>query len=490
MELLFSLLPLIFIFFVILILRRGVIIAAVCGVVAALLIAGINNSFHLSGHIINECLNATLVLVTSVVIVIIPGLYLNDILTKQGVIKNITLWIEQLHFNTQDKVLILLLGLIPAVEAFTGFGISLFLSLPIFLALLPEDKALRVSLLGMNIMPWGTLALATIVGAAIIQQPLALLASFTSITSFLVFPYLAMVAMLIMDYPHTQWRYLSKALILGLVFATLLAINSHWLSPEIAGIIAGLITCLVGIGLSTKQEKHISNTLSHPVKLFLPYILILLFIMITKFIPFIANILNDYGNIQGGGVKINILTSPGIILASVALIFQLYKPTKISVKNILSRAKTPCLSIFGFLFLSELMQRSGMLNALANSIAAVSNHVLLIMLSPIIGILSGFLTASNTGGNALMMKMQYLLGLQIGHGNLFAAMQNSAAGHTVFSSLPIIALVLAIAKNNQQNDGHTCDNEASLLRFTLKVLCGIYFAILLGAGVLIVAFSQ
>ena len=67
------------------------------------------------------------------------------------------------QLKPENKALILLLGFLPAVESLTGFGVSLFLGVPIFLKLFPQKKALKLSVLGMNIMPWGTLALATII---------------------------------------------------------------------------------------------------------------------------------------------------------------------------------------------------------------------------------------------------------------------------------------------------------------------------------------
>ena len=67
--------------------------------------------------------------------------------------------------NSSHKAILIVVGLAPALESMTGFGISLLVTIPLVMAFAPRQKALRLSLLSMNIMPWGTLALATTVGA-------------------------------------------------------------------------------------------------------------------------------------------------------------------------------------------------------------------------------------------------------------------------------------------------------------------------------------
>lgn len=91
--------------------------------------------------------------------------------------------------------------------------------------------------------------------------------------------------------------------------------------------------------------------------------------------------------------------------------------------------------------------------------------------------MSGFLTGSNLGANALMMPLQIMLssGPQDA-GILFAAMQNSGAGHSVFTSLSNILLILMIARNNESSN-----EEAALLKFGMTAAILVYTLILIGA---------
>jgi lactate permease len=61
-----------------------------------------------------------------------------------------------------------------------------------------------------------------------------------------------------------------------------------------------------------------------------------------------------------------------------------------------------------------------------------------------------------------------------------AAIQNSAAGHAAFASMPIILLVLAIAGPGEKTE------ESDLVRFGLKILL-LVVALLVAAGLLLIA---
>lgn len=103
-------------------------------------------------------------------------------------------------------------------------------------------------------------------------------------------------------------------------------------------------------------------------------------------------------------------------------------------------------------------------------------------LSPLLGALSGYLTGSNVGGNALMMTLQASLTDDKALRLAFSAIQNSAAGHAAFASMPIILLVLAIAGHGQRAE------ESDLVRFGLKILL-LVVTLLTATGLLFIAIS-
>jgi len=70
--------------------------------------------------------------------------------------------------------------------------------------------------------------------------------------------------------------------------------------------------------------------------------------------------------------------------------------------------------------------------------------------------LSGYVTGSNVGANALLMPTATLL--DGAESIAYAAVQNSAAGHAVLASIPIVILLLSIAGDQTKSE------EAWLLR--------------------------
>jgi lactate permease len=119
-----------------------------------------------------------------------------------------------------------------------------------------------------------------------------------------------------------------------------------------------------------------------------------------------------------------------------------------------------------------------MLNAFSSFVSSISqNQGIYMLVAPALGMLSGNITGSNVGGNALMMTLQQSIGASLDKGLLFAAVQNSSAGFAVFTSSAIVVLTMTIAKNFERN---SVVSEHQLVSFGLKSAFFIYFALVLG----------
>lgn len=472
-----AVLPIVTVIVSILCVKKNSVISSLIGISVAGVLIVIMKEYQLSISQLLEAIKSALILSLSAIIVIVPGLYLANIIREQKRIDLITSWIEDLPIYPEKKVIILLMGFLPAIESLTGFGVSLFIGVPIFLKLFPKIIALKLALLGMNIMPWGTLGLATIIGSSILQQSVVKLGSLSSLTSFLVFPYVAVTSMFVLGGFNAVKKNILFSLLLSTFFSTMLFINNFYIYPETAGVIAGILTGLVGIMISFKGKGFSPLFLKGtPAKAFLPYLLVLFFVIATRIYAPITNFLNNAVIIKSDNVSFNILTSPGIILILVSYIMYRLKPVSVSLGVVLKKSRYACLSIMAFLFLSQIMLQSGMIGVLSSALYTFTGKYTAILLTPLIGMVSGFVTGSNVGGNALLIEVQGEVGHQWGNELLFAAAQNSGAGHMVFSSIPLIVLLLTIAKDiNIEQD--QIMNEDLLLNFTLKVSVGIYISI-------------
>ncbi|MDO5648785.1 L-lactate permease [Paracoccus sp. (in: a-proteobacteria)] len=150
-----------------LILRRPPVQAALVGVVltCALWLMGFGTP-EASG-IAQAALLDTLVLFASTAFVIAPGLAFVILIERLGINQRLADWVRDLGWSRAQQVAFIVLGLAPLLESMTGFGVSLIATVPLLLSLFPRPAALRMSLTGMAVMPWGTLGLATVIGGAL-----------------------------------------------------------------------------------------------------------------------------------------------------------------------------------------------------------------------------------------------------------------------------------------------------------------------------------
>jgi lactate permease len=333
LQSLLALTPIILTLVLILVLKRSTLESCMGGILAALVLAKLPVGFQLSTERGLLALESAAYLALSVALVVLPGLFLTEVLKGQGVIDGISSKISAIPLDPAAKLLILLLGVLPAVESLTGFGVSLFLSVPVLLKLFEPAMARRLALLGMNIMPWGTLALATIVGASLVGERVAALGMVSAVTSAPVFPLLGLVALYTLGGWPMVRRWSLLALLLGLGLPVLLYLAARYASVETAGVAAGLgVAALAMVGLRLMGQATSSEEQGPSlVRLFMPYLLVFALIVVTRLVPPLWDWLKSAGLLRNARVTFAPLASPGVCLLAVALLLQALRPIKCSV---------------------------------------------------------------------------------------------------------------------------------------------------------------
>ncbi len=474
MNVMLSLSPLLFVVILSAWFRRPAFIVAWCGVilVAALILVSPFLQAEPGPHF--QGLGATALITLQAALVIGPGLYLNSLLGRVKAHDALVVWVGRIPMDPLHKRLMIVVGLAPALESLTGFGVSLLVTVPLLLAASERHTALRQSLLSMNIMPWGTLGLATVVGAQLSGQSIPALGYATSLVSFVVFPVFGMFVGWLSAQPAERSRALRDGLLLGCVLSlSLVALNRVGII-ELAGILAGLTSALVCL-LLFRIANHSMMPPWHAIR---PYVIVLGLIAVIRALPFLGVPTKEWA-IEAGGVRFAPLASPGLALLIAILILGRWQDVSSLLHDTFNRAMKPILALGGFTLMAQMMVVSGMIRIIGEALP-VSHPIQLGALSSLLGALSGYLTGSNVGGNALMMTMQSSLTddktLQLS----LSAIQNSTAGHAVFASMPIILLVLAIAGPGEKTE------ESDLVRFVLKTLL-LTVAMQASAGLLLIA---
>ncbi|NNH69919.1 hypothetical protein HLB23_08585 [Nocardia uniformis] len=502
--------PLIFVLGAIAGLRRPAHWAAAGGVVVAVLLIWWRPEFTLPGSALSGAAGGAGLLVLNAAAVMLPGVYLSQVLTRRSVHQSLREWVRQLPLPVPAKVALVVVGIAPTVEALTGFGVSLLVTVPVLLALAPPPTALRQAMLGMNIMPWGTLGLATVIGAELTGLPTTTLGTATAITSSMIFPLVAVWAALLSRPAHRFRTAILAATAGSLLAAGLLIFNRLGIVAP-AGVLAGLLTTAAGLTLCVIRRQRTDETDSRadrfargktsggsqrrdglaleeptepiPGRLLPPLAVLYAYGLVLGGIA-VLRVATAAGiapmTLHAGGASFALLNSPGLPLLAAALLLDRGRPNLSDARAVLARVGRPLLALTGFVVLGRLMADSGMIGQLGAAVSAAPPLVVALA-APALGMLSGFVTGSNVGGNALMLPLQQQLA-PTGLDTWFAAVQNSGAGHAVFTSLPMIMLILAVAGDRAKTSD---TSERDLLRFGLRVATAIY-AVLAAATVVAV----
>jgi lactate permease len=431
------------------------------------------------------------ILTLSVALVVVAGQYLNAVLRARGIVAGLADRIGAVPIDREKKALVLLLGIAPAVESLTGFGVSLFLTVPLVFHLYRGDPAWRLSLISMNIMPWGTVGLATLIGAKLAAVEAETLGVWTAVVSAPVFPLLGLIGAAVLGGTAGLRRDGWYGVVLGCALAGLLWLNNRFLFVETAGIFAGLGTALLGVVLARRRPIEAGTVppaagdRPGAVALVAPYLLLVGLIVASRAIEPLWRWLGEAIVLESGAIRFSVLTSPGLMLALTALAVQAQRPVPAPVLPVLHRASKPVLSIFAFLVLAQVMREAGMIAAVAGAMRGLGPGVLAVA-APAIGMASGLATGSNLGANALAMPVLAEVGAAAGAPAFWAAVQNSAAGHAVFASVPIAVLVASIAREAGVDSDPATFRR--LVRFGLVVAASIG-AVLVGWAAILAAWA-
>ncbi|MDO4776560.1 MAG: hypothetical protein Q4A06_03785 [Cardiobacteriaceae bacterium] len=436
--------------------------AALAGVLAALVLWMTGTAQPYALPVAQAMASDAALLFASVAAVMAPGLLLVVLLAKTDANQALTAWVTDNGLTDARRLLFVVLGLAPALEALTGFGVSLIAVVPVLLATLPRRAALAIVFAGMAIMPWGTMGLATVTGAALVKLPPGALGAHSAVTSAPVFLALALLAVWLAGY--RKWRILLETAALALFFVAVLHAASRWLGAEVAGMCAGtavMALLLVGKRVTLPRAAW-------------PYGLIFAGVLLLKGLWRLTG-WADALVWQGAQVAYKPLNSPGVVLVFVAFIVWWrhrgeYRDSALAAAW-LARAWRPLFTIFCFLVLSQIMVKGGFLDGVRELGARLDGAWLMPLLAGL-GALGGYLTASAVGGNVLMMP-------SLAGGDLWqAALINSAAGHAALGALPMAALIAGLAKADRGEEQHLARFGLALvlLNTALLALAGMWIA--------------
>ena len=385
-------------------------------------------------------------------VVVFGGILFLQVSSASGGLAGFSRIVRDLDLSDARALVLIVTGIGITLESLTGYGVSMLLTVPLLLERVDRGRAILLALIGMSLMSWGALSVATILGAKLAGMPLAALGEAIVLTSGPVAVLLPLACVLAAG--HRRGGEIGFALLAGLVLLAGIIATTRWVGVELAGVGGGLAVMMLTMSLAAKagvrpfwRESAIA-----------PYGLLIGLIVLQKFI---VALLHDQGvalTLDTDRVSFDLLASPGIALAGVSLLSMRYLATVDGpangwriLRDAAARAWRALVSIFLFLLAARIMIEVGAVERVAQQLSDL-NAVPAAALITLLGGFGAYATGSGVASNALFMAGAAATGEALNATSVFAALQHSGAAHMAMASLPIIAILMAALPTRQPED--------------------------------------
>lgn len=419
-------------------------VAGSSGLATALVVAA---TFHRPGR--TEVLDAAARLgptVLEVALILLGGVLLATALSATGARDHISGWLERVG-DGEDRVpaiLLLVFGLTPFMESVTGFGLGVVITAPLLVRMgLSPVRAVVSGLLGLVLVPWGSLGPGTLVAAELGGQNVDALGVWSALMSLLVLLVSMTVVLVVVGASRPSPRLVAlAAAVVTTMWATLVAAN-RLVGTAPTGIIAA--AAVIGLLLAVARIRHgalppVTRELARAAA---PFAVLLVGILGT------TAILAAVSAPAGAGW----LTSPALwVLVAAAVAVRVYPTpgdgTVALVRTALARWVPIAATAIVFMAIGIVMATAGMAAHLADGVASLGPASLALI--PALGALGGYLTGTNTGAAAMFSAATTDAASALGADGLVAlAGQNVAGSYAIIVSPPRIALAVGVVLTGQ-----------------------------------------
>lgn len=454
MEIVLSALPLIVAIGALAVLRRSGLQTGIVTLIVAVLIALLVPSFYLSPLHLLLALGGGISTSLTVLFILFPALLLYQLEQTRAGMSILAQGIARLCPDKDLLVLAVVLGLAPFAEAVSGFGVGTVVVIPILIAVgFDPFQAAIFGLLGQFAVPWGGLAVGTVIGAQLTQLDPGILGASTALLTA-PFPFLfGFVAL----YMSGRWGAI-RCHWLACCTASSVVVFGLWLFSFVPGVeLAGALACLLDLALliawgymlarRTPQERttpsHETRTSEHEPttesivehttasttpsnrsnialwRVVTPYVLLVAALLLSRLIVPLRDWLqtNVILSLPIIALHFVILYNPGaLLLLSAFATIPLLRINGGEATRTLAKTWKQffpgAVAILCFLAVSQVMSASGMTTMLGTAAARLGNNY--VWIAPWLGALGGWLTGSNTGGNAMFAVLQKAVSMRIG----------------------------------------------------------------------------
>ena len=397
-----------------------------------------------------------------VLYVLFGGLLLYRVLAAGGAIDAVSAYLRRIEPRPAALALVVVVGASPFFESVTGFGVAIVICAPILLgAGLSPLRAAALASWGQCAVPWGALAVGTVLGADLAGLSLEALSDRSALLNLPLYPLYGLATLALAGGRAAVRAHALEALGLGLAAGVGTLLTSVLIAPALSGAIGGL--CAVAAFLGSRARRL--GAAGAPGRALSPYGVLLALLAITSGPAAVQPALAALSRA---------LTGPGpwlLVCAGFAAVVLGVRPA--TGRDALGATALQWLPValatLTFVLTGQLVADSGGAALLAGG-AAAGLGASYPLVAPLIGALGGALTGSNVGSNALFMPFQAEAAAATGKTTLgIAAVQNVAGSHA--SLLAPQRLVLAAAATGLEgNEGKIARTALAPVALSLALL--------------------
>ena len=474
MSLLLATAPIVFSSVLILLWRQSALRAGLAGLLLTVLIICFRADFKLPLTEAITAIGEGLFNTWNVAYVLLGGVLFYRVLNAGGALEVIAAAVIKLIPDEIHRLFAIVFGVSVFFESATGFGVGILVAAPLFIALgYKPVQAAVIALLGQCAVPWGALAIGTVIGSELSGVPIERLGE---LAAFIGFPFIFICGAAAVSVAGQRWsvRHWVWLFFYVSLLTLLLWLLSVSLSVELAGCLAGMAVVFVAAVINWRQ-RDTGNTAGLGFSL-LPFAVLMIFLLLTRLYSPMRDFLQSI-MLHIGDHSFTPFFHVGFWLLVAALVGLGVLPKARQTFALLTKTAVvqwffASLAVGGFLLFGQLMTASGMTALMAQSVAAIVGNYYSMMV-PVLGGLGGFLTASNTSSNALFMNFQLSAAVQVDIPvDVAAAVQNAAGSNTTLASPGRVVFAASVA-------GYP-GAEADLLRRVLPVaLAGVASAVIM-----------
>jgi lactate permease len=376
------------------------------------------------------------VLVLEVGLVLLGGLALAEVGRRRGFPEAVTNYIAASGAPRPAVVLLVVLGLTPFAESVTGFGVGAVIAAPILLALgLRPQAAAVVALLGLCTVPWGALAPGTLVAAALTGLDPDALGVASAVASLPVFLVVGGAAVLISDGRRAALRHAPDLVAVAVALAAAILLANLAIGTPPAGAVGALVSNGVAAAVLRMRSGRPLPPAAPVLRSAAPYLLLLLGLIAGRAA---AALLDPHPAAA-------LLGSPATWLLLVSALF-----TRAAQWPGVLRSWAPVAVVTtAFLVLGALLTATGQAAELGRATATLG--IAYPAIAPWLGGLSGYLTGSNAGANAMLAAAQAEAAAGLGLSVItLVTVQNVSASLLTMASPARVAMAATVTEATGQ----------------------------------------